>query len=336
MVITFLKERISWILLFLFSLMLIIVFAYIDPGLSMYSTLYMVAILLVIFIIFLFLRFIKEVSYYRRLENWAPGLDLHYLEEARSPFEKIIESSLQKQTQQLEMENQQIKLEIEQEKDELLRWIHEVKTPLTAMKLIIDRLEHPSSKSALANEWLRIHLLLDQQLHHKRMPTLENDLYIDKVSLEEILFREIRDLQSWCMQKGIGFELDLAVKEVTSDGKWLGFVIRQILSNAVKYSHSSEITIESEALGDINVLTISDRGKGISQKDLPRIYDKGFTSTADHAGHAATGMGLYLAKKAADTLKINIQVSSIINEGTTVTLVFPKMNDFVDIRMTTK
>ena len=73
---------------------------------------------------------------------------------------------------------------LEQEKDELLSWIHEVKTPLTAMHLMIDRLDDETMKTHLTYEWLRIHLLLDQQLHQKRIPFIENDLYIENIDLE--------------------------------------------------------------------------------------------------------------------------------------------------------
>ena len=56
---------------------------------------------------------------------------------------------------------------LEEEKDELLAWIHEVKTPLTAMHLMIERVDDEKLKSQLTYEWFRIHLLLDQQLTPK-------------------------------------------------------------------------------------------------------------------------------------------------------------------------
>ena len=74
---------------------------------------------------------------------------------------------------------------------------------------------------------------------------MENDLSIETVHLREILIMEIKDLRSWCMQKGIGFDLQLEVSEVLSDAKWLSFIIRQLLTNAVKYSQESDIIIKS-------------------------------------------------------------------------------------------
>jgi two-component system, OmpR family, bacitracin resistance sensor histidine kinase BceS len=222
-------------------------------------------------------------------------------------------------------------MEIQGEKDELLSWIHEVKTPLTTMQLMIERMEDEPLKAQLQYEWLRIHLLLDQQLHQKRIPFIRNDLVIEVSALEPIIFQEIRALKSWCMQKGIGFDVSLKVTEVLSDSKWLGFIIRQLLTNAVKYSSASDIIVESELRDDHVRLTIQDSGRGIDPKDMPRIFDKGFTSTTSHQDSAATGMGLYLTQKVTDALLIRIQVESKPGIGTTFTLIFPKRNDFVSM-----
>ncbi|MNZ92276.1 Sensor histidine kinase GraS [compost metagenome] len=183
-------------------------------------------------------------------------------------------------------------------------------------------------------EWLRIHLLLDQQLHQKRIVFIENDLYVEPVLLQPLISQEIRTLRSWCMQKGIGFDLDLEVTEVLSDAKWLAYIIRQLITNAVKYSESADILIRSYLQEEQIMLEVQDWGRGIDPRDLPRIFDKGFTSTLNHHEHMATGMGLYLSKKAADSLMIHIEVISKLGKGTTMRLTFPKRNDFVLIRET--
>ena len=112
-----------------------------------------------------------------------------------------------------------------------------------------------------------------------------------------MLTKEIKALQSWCMQKGIGFDLLLEERDVLSDTKWLSFMIRQVLTNAVKYSQSSDIIIESKQMNEQVVLTITDQGRGIDPRDVSRIFEKGFTSTRHHNDTASTGMGLYLTKR---------------------------------------
>ncbi|AJS60616.1 sensor histidine kinase [Paenibacillus sp. IHBB 10380] len=324
-------ERRSWIMLFILQQLFIIFVSFFDSTIPFQSTLYLVFLSMILFSIFFVIRYNKETKFYRSLEERDNNLDLTSIAGPESPFEKIIENSMTNQTELLKQTASHNLMTLEQEKDDLLSWIHEVKTPLTAMHLMIDRLDDETMKMHLTYEWLRIHLLLDQQLHQRRIPFIENDLYIENTELETIIFDEIKTLQSWCIQKGIGFDIDLEVPVVLSDAKWLAFILRQLLTNAVKYSKSSDIMINSYLRADQTILEVKDGGHGIDPKDLPRIFDKGFTSTTMHQDTAATGMGLYLAKKSAQSLLIQIHVKSTLGEGTTFTLIFPQRNEFVNI-----
>ncbi|TCJ03889.1 sensor histidine kinase [Cytobacillus praedii] len=331
MIRTFLKERRSWIVFFVSIQLLALMIGYIDSAGSFRSVQYYVFLSTIIFMVFIYVRYIKESRFYQCLEEREDDLDVSNIPEPDSPFEWIIDNSISNQIKRLKHESEQNLLLLEQEKDELLLWIHEVKTPLTAMHLMIDRIEDKMLKTQMTYEWLRIHLLLDQQLHQKRIPFIKNDLYIEHTNLEDLIFKEIRTLQSWCMQKGIGFDINLEVEEVLSDTKWLSFIIRQLLTNAVKYSDSADIIIRSYQQDEHTKLEVRDFGRGIDQKDLSRIFDKGFTSTTSHHDTSSTGMGLYLSKKAADSLQVRINVQSRLSAGTTFTLIFPKKNEFVNI-----
>ncbi|MRX54043.1 sensor histidine kinase [Bacillus idriensis] len=327
----FLKERRSWIFFFIFIHVLILFVSFIDSAIPFEPVLYIVFLSMISFFVFLMVRYNKETAFYKSLEDRENNLDLSSIPAPESPFDQLVEKTLIEQAEMLKKDALHSRISLEQEKDELLSWIHEVKTPLTAMHLMIERMEDDAMKIQLTYEWLRIHLLLDQQLHQKRIPFIENDLYIETVDLETVVFNEIKTLKSWCIQKGIGFDIQLDQKEVLSDAKWLAFIIRQILTNAVKYSEASDISIKSWMQDDQTRLEVKDFGRGIDQKDLPRIFDKGFTSTVNHQDHAATGMGLYLAKKAATPLLIDIHAQSIVNAETAFVLTFPKRNDFAAV-----
>ncbi len=328
----FLLERISWIGFFLILQLLGLLIAYVDTNLALNSMYYYTFLSSLLFLIFLFIRYQKETRFYREMNDRAANLDVTTIPDGESPFEKIIETTMVEQMERLKKESSHNQSLLEQEKDDMLAWIHEVKTPLTSMHLIFDRISDQKTRSQLTYEWLRIHLLLDQQLHKKRMPFIENDLYMEEIHLEPLIFSELKTLQSWCIQKGIGFDIDLEVASVLSDSKWLAFMLRQLLTNAVKYSEASEIMVRSFDENGQTSLAVTDSGRGIDARDLPRIFDKGFTSTTAHHDHAATGMGLYLTRKAADSLNMNIEVDSKLGEGTTFTLIFPKRNDFLEIR----
>lgn len=328
---TYLKERRSWILLVIVLQGITLFIASIDPTIPVQSVLYIVFISLIVFTIFFFIRYRKEASYYQSLQNWDKTYDLATVEPAESPFEKIVENSITSQTAQYTQDISENRLSVEQEKDELMSWIHDVKTPLTAMQLMIERIEDSPLKSQLMYEWLRVHLLLDQQLHQKRIPFMRNDLYVETIDLEPLIHHEIRDLKSWCLQKGIGFDISLDVPTVTNDAKWLSFIIRQLLTNALKYSEASDIVIRSFTEDKLAKLKIRDYGRGIDPKDFPRIFEKGFTSTNNHADHTSTGMGLYLTKKVADIMHIHIDVQSKTGEGTSFILTFPNKNEFLKL-----
>ncbi|MFC1283978.1 sensor histidine kinase [Bacillus paralicheniformis] len=324
----FLTERRSWIAIFVLQQIVFLFIAYVDASIPFTSILYMTYLSSFIFIVFVLVRFRRETKFYKSLKEWDHNLDVTNIREAETPFETMIEKSITGQTKQLKQEAAQHRLALENEKDELMAWIHEVKTPLTAMHLIMETIDDQSLKSRLDYEWLRVHLLLDRQLHQKRMSFIENDLSLEALELKPLIFKELKDLQSWCIPKGIGFDIQLDAGEVLSDAKWLSFIMRQLLTNAVKYSEASDILIKSyEQDGQVH-LAVQDFGRGIDLKDIPRVFDKGFTSTTEHHDQTATGMGLYLAKKAAKPLLIHIEVDSKPGAGTTFTLIFPKRNEF--------
>ncbi|RCX23632.1 OmpR family two-component system bacitracin resistance sensor histidine kinase BceS [Fontibacillus phaseoli] len=331
MIAKYLRERLSWILLFLALQLLFLSIAALDATIPFKSILYIVFLSVLIFLGFLLVRYQKETKFYKDLESWDNTYDLSSIREPESPFEDMAMNVLNMQTERYMQESSMHRIELEQEKDELLSWIHEVKTPLTTLQLMIERLNDETLKGQMMYEWLRIHLLLDQQLHQKRIPFIQNDVFIEVTALEPLIYGEIRALKSWCLQKGIGFDVSLPVAEVLTDAKWFGFILRQLLTNAVKYSGASDIVIKSGMKDGQSWLGIQDSGRGIDPKDLPRIFDKGFTSTTAHQDSAATGMGLYLAQKVADSLSITIDVISQLGEGTTFTLTFPKKNGFLNL-----
>lgn len=104
-------------------------------------------------------------------------------------------------------------------------------------------------------------------------------MYIEHLDLESLIFTEIKTPQAWCMQKNIGFDVDIQAERVLCDAKWLSFIMRQLLTNAVKYSEESDVMIRSyEHHGQVYI-EVKDNGRGISPQDMPRIFEKGFTST---------------------------------------------------------
>lgn len=218
---------------------------------------------------------------------------------------------------------------LQEESDFQIAWVHEVKTPLTAMRLVLDQLPLGEAKRQLEVEWLRIHLLVDQSLHTLRLAHIAQDAHFAQVSLKRACIAEIRDMQNWCMLKDLAIELEIDDETVMTDEKWLRFIVRQLLSNAVKYSnHGGTITIRYET----STLFIEDDGIGIAPEDLPRIFEKGFTGTSGRKQSASTGMGLYLAQQSAQALGLTLSARS--EQGTTMAIHFPARDTYTSTYVT--
>ncbi|WP_312124183.1 sensor histidine kinase [Lysinibacillus boronitolerans] len=336
MLLLFIRERFAWIVFFIFTLIILNVLFSLDVGLNGVSIWYVNISLLISFILFLGYRYVIEVG---KLKDFLGNMDSHLDDAHRnslalSPFQEVYFRKMEDAFFEKNLELNQAKVQIQEHSDELLAWVHEVKAPLTAINLMFEHIEDLQLRRKLENEWLRLHLLVDQQLHQTRLSSIEKDNYLNEIELKPIVYKEIRAMQAWCLERGIGFEIAELTETVLTDGKWLAFIIRQILSNAIKYSPAnSEITIfaEHDSTG-ATLLHIKDIGRGIPLEDLPRIFQKSYTGTAGRESSQSTGMGLYLASNVAHKIGIRINVQSKVGEGSLFTLRFPLQNEYVKLK----
>lgn len=335
MLLLFLRERLAWIGFFAFIIVMINVLFSLDAGLEGISIWYMNISVLISFMIFFIWRYILEV---RQLKDFLGNVESQ-LDDVRSksmtlsPFQTAYLAKIEDVFYDKNIELNQAKVQLQEYSDELLAWVHEVKAPLTSINLMLDHVEDLTLRRKLETEWLRLHLLVDQQLHQTRLASIEKDNYMTEIQLRTVVYKEIRAMQAWCIEKGIGFDVAALTETVMTDGKWLAFIIRQILSNAIKYSPAnSEVLIftEVDATG-ATLLHIKDAGIGIRKEDLPRIFHKSYTGTAGRESAQSTGMGLYLAHNVAQKIGIRITVQSSVGEGSIFTLRFPLQNEYVKL-----
>jgi len=321
----FLRERRAWILFFLFFQIWLNILFFIDNGLSNISILYVNIMDFLFFILFIIWRYVKETKQLKGIYEQPIN------EELLSPFQRKYMEHFQKQYKELDDRLHHIKIEMLEQQDAMLAWVHEMKSPMTAMKLIVEQVEPYTLREKIEKEWVRMFLLLDQKIHETRLSTIEKDNRLEKVCLETIVHQQVKDFRSWCIEKGIGVETKNLQETVATDAKWLGFIIRQIFSNAVKYSHENgeiHIYTTTDEEGHL-LLHIQDFGVGIRAEDLPRIFQRSYTGSIGRETTAATGMGLYLAKEAAEKLGLTLKVDSEVGVGTTFTIQFPLENEYI-------
>ncbi|MCM3744344.1 sensor histidine kinase [Sporosarcina luteola] len=334
MFIAYLKDMKSWILLFAGSIAVTDLMILIDKGLAMKlsSLIYLNLLLIAIFILFLIWRYKKETQYKKELlqisgdpsRDWQEGLPeplFNRDETINDLLRQVADDHLQKLSE--------MKAANLMESDYTAAWVHEVKAPLTSMKLTIDANRQDPAIRKIESDWLRVHLLIDRQLYISRLTTLESDYVLEKIEVQQLLTPEIRELRSWYIEKNIAVEIE-GDMEVLTDSKWCRFIIRQLLTNAAKYSPAGGVICIRTSLsqGGNPVLSIKDDGPGIPAHDLPRIFDKGFTGGTGRLHNAATGLGLYLAQQVASKIGISLSAESVPDQGTTMNMTFSTENEF--------
>lgn len=318
MITLFLKQHMSWLMLLCSLQLFLNILLYVDVGIENVSLVYLNIVWGVLILLFCIVRFTLD----RRLIGQFPERKSNYYTTIQADYEQQIEEQI--------AHNRQQHLQLLEKQDELLAWVHEMKAPLTAMRLLQDNVTDMKLKERLNNEWLRLHLLLDQQLHATRLIAIGQDNMLYNVNVKEIVAKEVKELRSWFFEKQIALDIDDVDLNVISDAKWLGFIIRQLLTNALKYSEvGQEIYIYTTQNNQQQTLHIQDFGQGIAPEDLPRVFRKSYTGTLGRETSAASGMGLYLVKQAADALHINVSITSKLGEGTTVSLQFSQMNQYL-------
>lgn len=234
---------------------------------------------------------------------------------------KMAEKSMLERLGEMERERGEYRSYIEQ-------WIHEVKTPITALKLLCENNQSPFSRDVLA-ELENINRYTEQALYYARSEHTEKDYSIREMNLADVVHGAIADHKYLLRQCGMTITVDDLEPIVYGDDKWVRFILGQIISNAVKYRAQQQpaLHIFTKRTGDRVLLSVADSGIGIPESDLPRIFEKGFTGQNGRIVHSSTGIGLYLCKRLCDKLGIGLTASSA-GRGTTITISF-HINDFI-------
>ena len=233
---------------------------------------------------------------------------------------KLAGRSMLEQVNALKREQSEYKEFIEQ-------WVHEIKTPVTAMKLICEN-HRPDFSKDLLIELEKTNCYAEQALYYARSEHPEKDYLVREIRLFDVVHQAIAENKYLLRQHNVRIDLTETDDTVYSDEKWLCFILNQMIVNAVKYrAESPTIRFYVEHAGNEISLCIADNGIGIRDSDLPRIFEKGFTGVNGRdTSQTATGMGLYLCKRLCD--KLDIGIAAVSTDETVFRLSF-HINDFI-------
>ena len=196
-------------------------------------------------------------------------------------------------------------------------WVHQIKTPIAAMRLTL-QLDDTANGRKLMSQLLRIEQYVDMVLMYLRLDEGVSDYVIRSCDVDEIVRQSLRKFAGEFIDRRLTLHYAPVNLTAVTDEKWLGFVVEQVLSNALKYTpEGGSITIDAE---EPATLCIRDTGIGIAPEDLPRIFDRGYTGRNGRTHRQASGIGLYLCRRICRDLGHPITAASTVGEGTVIRL----------------
>lgn len=334
--INYVKDKIWYVILFIVSL------AFILTLLAAFKTKIelTIAILLVITIFFItsiLIDFFKKKDFYNNLLSSIENLDKAYLvlETLDKPnfYEgKMLYQALYEINKSMNENVKNLKLQVADFKEYVEMWIHEVKIPLSSLVLMQHNHKDKFSKDQI-KQIKRIENYVEQILYYVRQETAEKDYLITDVSLNKIINKVLLKNKDDILENKINLIVDTLSYDVSTDSKWLEFIINQIINNSIKYKRnikSSSIKIYVIENNDKLDLVIEDNGLGINETDLPMVFKKSFTGQNGRIKSKSTGMGLFIAKSMTDKLGHKIRIESKEKEYTKVIITFSK-NHYYDV-----
>lgn len=208
-------------------------------------------------------------------------------------------------------------------------WAHEAKMPLSLLTIILDNRADelsPSLQTKLDYVRSQLHEDITQMLYYARLGSSTKDYRFENVDLGDALEEVLEDYTPLLEEKQFLIENRLQDENVYTDRRGLQFMLGQIISNAIKYSgNEPRLTVSLQCTAETDILIIADNGTGVKSYDLPYIFQKGFTGDSTDSWKKATGMGLYLTKKMADNLNLQLEAESQWGKGFAISILFPRV-----------
>ena len=274
--------------------------------------------------LFILIRFYKTGRVYEKFSLKSKLLNDYLIEYPRSAFEEEYNLMIE------EMIKNNGSREIEQTQDKKLqkvmiyRFVHQMKTPLSVLKLICENHSEEEDYKKIGRNVNTIEYNLNQILNIYRLDEFKNDFVSEKVLLKNICKECINGLKDYFISSQIYPKLDINEDiYVYSDSKWLKLIIHQILTNAIKYSNSTQTVSVTAKKEDYKVyLSIIDTGVGIEKADLRSIFELFYIGKNGRNNADSSGIGLYIVKRVSEYLGHKVEVESEIGKGTKMTIIF--------------
>lgn len=245
---------------------------------------------------------------------------------AKSPMEVLLTEKLEKSESELYQKKSDAENRYNDLVDYYTLWVHQIKTPIAASKLLVSEVTDRQLKQQLEQEIFKIDSYTNLVLQYLRLESFHDDLVLKKENIEDLVKEVIRKYAIFFIQKGLSINLHDLDRRIVTDKKWLLVVIEQILSNSLKYTNEGGIEIYMDGQD----LCIKDTGIGIKNSDVLRVFERGFSGYNGRMTQQSSGLGLYLTQKISQELGHQIRIESELGQGTTVRIKFAEVNLLIE------
>jgi len=335
----YLKDLSGPILFFFLMILLIdlILISSTDLNKSFLDIAYLNLLFFFISLIFLAIGYTKWRNTYavlKRAIEFAENID-SFAPEGNKLEQMLIRQIIDLKNKEKLRETEELKKNLEEINDYITKWVHEIKIPLSVCELIAEKIENEGMydlSRELRKEIDRTNFLVNQVLYMSKASSYSQDFIVEEVDLSSLVKNVIKSNLNLFISKKIELEIDNLDFNIFTDRKWAYYVIEQIINNACKYvDPHGKVRIYGEETEESVILNIWDNGMGIPEKDIGRIFDRGFTGENGRKTSKSTGMGLYICKKVADRLNFRIKVSSQVSQYTEFKIIFYKLADYLKV-----
>jgi signal transduction histidine kinase len=185
--------------------------------------------------------------------------------------------------------------------DFVTKWVHDVKVPISAMKLLLES-EQDDAKERLEMELASIEQSTQNVLYNIKSRSFYDDYKIEKINAKKMIGTALKQFATFFSYKKIRLNIVGDEHNVLTDIKWSGYIVSQFISNAIKHTkEGGEIEISTERKEKSIVVSVRNTGEGIEKADIKNIFNRGYTAASRLSAYS-TGYGLYLAQKLAQKL----------------------------------
>ncbi|MDO9255597.1 MAG: response regulator [Bacteroidales bacterium] len=287
---------------------------------------------------------VEGIIAYHKMRKFSEKLEFQNRELEAQKTEMASQSAeVTEQNMELEMQKKQLSEANQLKTNFLSNMSHELRTPLNSVIALSGVLNRRLAKQIPAEEYSYLEIierngknllfLINDILDISRIEAGREEIEISRFDVNDLISEIITNMKVQAKQKNIeliqteinpDLYLSNAALYLSSDMVKCRHILQNLVSNAVKFTEHGKIEVKAREINTKIEITVSDTGIGISESNLPHIFDEfrqADSSTSRRFG--GSGLGLAIAKKYASLLGGTITVKSVFGEGSEFTLILP-------------